>query len=161
MASSLPFDEKNSATAFSPGLVDSEEFLIREVCDPDHVDEEGSLVEAAISIKDLREQGFSVHRLQYTTVAFIKQAIQQRCAKPRQNGPWKEWAAVLKVADVRSIRHENEQALVVIDTARADHAGHASIYAAAPEKGKSHTRKMRKLLLPFLRLCLSVDEAFQ
>ena len=49
----------------------------------------------------------------------------------------------------------------VIDTARADHIAHASIYVAAPEKGEAYARKARRMLLPLLKKRMSVDEAFR
>ena len=163
MASSPHLDETTSASVFSPSVVRDEEFLIREVCDPEHWDSNGNLVETAIPVRDLRERGFSVHRRTYTTAEFVKQAIQERCGKPRQNGPWKEYAAVLKAEEVRSIRIEDEdgQALVVIDTALEDNRAHASIYVATPKRSKRDAKRARTYLLPFLRLCLTVEGAFQ
>ncbi len=43
----------------------------------------------------------------------------------------------------------------------AHHIAHASIYVAAPEKGKAYARKARRMLLPLLKKRMSVDEAFQ
>ena len=69
--------------------------------------------------------------------------------------------ARLLALDVRKIRVDDQQALVVIDTAQDDNRGHASIYAAAPEKGKSHARELRSLLLPLLQERITVEEAFK
>ena len=159
MTSSPHLDEGVSPDpSLSPGTVEDDEYLIRELCDSHHIDEDGNIVESAIGVKDLLSQGFSVHRRQHTPIDFVKQSVQKRCSGRLG---WKENVALFKAEEVRVIRDNDERAFVIIDTAYEGHCGHASIYVAFPEKGKAYARKMRRHLLPFLQPRMSVDEAFQ
>ena len=146
----------------SPGPVENDEYLIREVCDPQHIDEEGNVVESAISPKNLLSECLSVHRRQYTSIDFIKQAVQNRCNGTNRQD-WKEEVALFKAEGVRTIHDKGKQVFVVVDTPHEDHIGHASIYVNSPEdgnRGRAYARKVRKHLLPLLQQRMSVDEAF-
>ena len=163
MSDSLPhLDEHVSAQPdLSPGVVEDDELLLRELFNPQHV-RNGELRPAAISAKELISKGFSVHRMKHVTAEFVKASIEERLSRPRKGEPWKdEGAAKLKALEVRQIRFDDCQAFVVIDTAESDNRGHASIYAATPGKGESHAREIRDLLLPFLEKRIPVDEAFE
>ncbi len=159
--SSLHLDECVSAAPdLSPGTVDDEERLLREMFNPQHV-RDGKLLPSAISLTDLRCRGFSVHRMKYVTVEFIEASILERLSRPRKT-PWQdEGVARFQALAVRRISVCDQQALVVIDTAHEDNHGHASIYAAAPEKGDAHARELRALLLPLLQERMPVHQAFE
>ena len=160
--SPLHLDEHVSAKpSLSPGVVKDEEFLLRELFNPQHI-RNGELRPAAIPAKDLLSEGFSVNRMKHVTAEFVKASIEQRLSKPRKGEPWKnEGVAKLKTLEVRQILFDGRQAFVVIDTAEPDNRGHASIYVATPGEGESHARELRELLLPFLQKRMSVDEAFE
>ena len=162
MASSIHLDEGVSPDPnHSPGIVGDDEYLIREMCDPGHFDENGVITTAAISLKDLISKGVSVHRQQHTPIEFIKSSVRNRC-KNRQG--WKEYVSLIKVADVRAIKDEGRQAFRVIDDPNADNPGHANIYASRLENGPirpGHARKLRKYLLPRLQNRMPVEAAFQ
>ena len=164
MADPPPLNTQVSTNPLSPGVVENDECLIREVCDPDHIDEDGMVVESAIQTKDLLSQGFSVHRRQHTTRDFIKQVVRDRCLGPGRED-WKEEVAIFKAREVRLIRDDNEQAVFVVrDTPSEDNPGHASIYLAPPQHGgggPAYARKMKRRLTPFLQRRMSVDEAFE
>ena len=127
---------------------------------PQHV-QNGELVEAAIPVEELRSKGFSVHRMEYVTVEYVKESIKERLSRPRPGTPWRdEGVARLQTSAVRALRVENQKAFVVIDTATQDNRGHASIYVAAPKKGRAHAKELRALLLPLLQERMSVEQAF-
>ena len=157
-------DETSFASFFSPSLIDGREILIREVCDPSHIDPDGNLSEAAIKTKELCEDGLSVHRRRYATSKFVKERIRKRCSDPPDRvGFWKEWVAVFRARDARAILDKNNnQELVIIDTAQVDHICHASIYVAKPQNTKKgYAKKIKRLLIPLLQLHHSVDAVFQ
>ena len=160
--SSPHFDENASAApGISPGVVEDSELLLREMFNPHHV-KDGKILETAISLDDLLTRGFSVHRIMYVTREFVKKSMKERFSRPRRGPAWKdEGVARLQTSAVRRLRIDKQQALVVIDTADANNRGHASIYAAAPTKGKAHARELRSLLLPLLQERMSVDRAFE
>jgi hypothetical protein len=127
---------------------------------PQHV-KNGELVEAAIPLEELRSKGFSVHRMEYVTGESVKESIRERLSRPRTGAPWRdEGVARLQASAVRALRVNDQQAFVVIDTATEDNQGHASIYAAAPERGRAHAKELRALLLPLLQERMSLQQAF-
>ena len=160
--SPLHLDEHISANpGLSPGVVEDDELLLRELFKPHHI-RNGELRPAAISAKDLVLRGFSVNRMKHVTTEFVKASIEKRLSKSRKGESWEEeGVAKLKALEVRQIQFDGRQAFVVIDTAEPNNRGHASIYAASPEKGEPHAREIRDLLLPFLEKRMPVDEAFE
>ena len=141
-------------------MVDDSEALLREMFNPQHI-KDGEVVVTAVSLTELRSAGFSVHRKTYVSLAFVRGAIEERLSRPRKGAPWKdEGVAEIGAQEVRGIRGTGERLFVVIDTALPDNPGHASIYAAKPEKGDSHARRLRSLLIPLLQKRQSVDDVF-
>lgn len=159
--SPLHLDERTSAAPeVSPGVIDDAEQLLREMFNPQHV-KNGEVVVTAISLEELRSRGFSVHRMEYVTAEYVKESINERLSRPRTGSNWQdEGVARLQASVVRALRVDDQQAFVVIDTAKEDSRGHASIYAAAPEKGQAHARELRALLLPLLQERMSLNQAF-
>ena len=157
----LHLDEsKSAAPEISPGIVEDEEQLIREMFNPQHINEEGKVIERAISVNELLVDGFSVHRIQHVSKEFVEKSIQTRLSRKRKE-PWaSEGVPKLKTLAVRQIFLEDERAFVVIDTATEDNPGHASIYFATPQKGKAYAREARGILLPLLQDRVTLDEAY-
>ena len=154
-------DERVSAApGLSPGVVEDDEVLLREMFNPEHV-VAGEVIERAVAVDDLRSRGFSVHRMKFVAQESIKASMQERVARPRAGDAWRdEGVAKLVARPVRELRADGRQAFVVIDTAEESNHGHASIFAADPLVGRAYARKLRALLLPLLQQRMSVDEAF-
>lgn len=151
----------SAAPNISPGVVEDDEYLVREMIDPQHV-RDGKILPRAITVTDLLCRGFSVHRMKYVLRCFIRSAIDERIGRARPGPPWTDaGVAVMKAGKVRGIRDGDEQAFKVIDTALPENSGHASIFAASPEKGKAHARKLRSLLTPRLQNRMSLDQAYE
>ena len=134
---------------------------MREMFDPEHV-KDGEILERAIPVTDLRQNGFSLHRMEHVSQQFVELAVQERLKRPRKT-PWRdEGVAVLNAKEVRALRLDADQAkaLVVIDTAKVKHRGHASLYVADPDRGPAHARKLRALLLPLLHRRTSIEAAY-
>ena len=154
-------DEKTSAAPdFSPGIVRDDERILRALFNPEHI-RDGKPLPRAIPVSDLRQRGFSVHRISYTTADFVQAAIDRTLSRTRRGAPWSdEGVAVMHTAQIRSLQLDEQRVFVVIDTAFPDNPAHASIYAAQPDRGEAHARELRALLLPFLQRRFSVSEAF-
>ena len=60
-----------------------------------------------------------------------------------------------------NVKIEKEQIFVVIESATESNCGHADILVLNPEKGISHAREMRKLLLPLMEERMPVEKAFK
>ena len=158
---SLHLDESVSAAPdCSPGTVQDDERLLRALFNPQHV-QQGKVLARAIPVKDLRERGFSVHRVSHVTPDFVQSYIDDALFRPRSGEPWTdEGVAILLTAKIRKLLLNGQRAFVVIDTGHPDNPGHASIYAAQPDRSEAHARELRTLLLPLLQNRLSVQEAF-
>ena len=153
-------ESKSAAPEISPGIVEDEEQLIREMFNPQHINEEGKVIERAISVNELVADGFSVHRIKYVSKEYVKKSIQTRLSRKRKE-PWtSEGVSRLKTLAVRQIFLEDERAFVVVDTATEDNPGHASIYFATPQKGKAYAREAHGFLLPLLQDRMTLDEAY-
>ncbi|MCY4237704.1 MAG: hypothetical protein OXC93_05050 [Rhodospirillaceae bacterium] len=154
-------DESVSASPeHSPGVVLDSEILLREMFNPQHV-VDGEVVVTAISLTELRSAGFSVHRKEFVSLDVIQKSIEERLRRPRKGQPWKdEGVAEILTGDVRNIRENGECLFAVIDTALAENRGHASIYAAKPELGDAHARKLRSFLAPLLENRKLLERAF-
>lgn len=154
-------DEVTTATpGISPGPVRDDESLLRDMINPDHV-VDGKVRSAAISLRDLKERGFSVNRLDHVTRGFVERTIGQRLARPFQGANRvSEGVAIFAAQAVREIRDNGKQMFVVIDTATESNTGHASIYLSDIRVNESRARGMRSRLLPLLENRLSVAEAF-
>lgn len=163
LSSVLPhLDEHVSAApGASPGVVENNEFLLRELFNPQHIDDDGQVLHTAISLKDLRHRGFSVNRIGYVSPDFMRSSVEERLSRPRRGKPWRdEGVARLETRQVRRFRTEGDQAFAVIDTALPENPGHASIYVTKPEKGEAYARELRSLLLPLLQDRMTIEQAF-
>ena len=150
----------SAAPDISPGVVADDEFLLRELFNPQHIDDDGQVLVTAISLKDLRQRGFSVNRIKYVSPDFIKSSVKERLSRPRRE-PWRYvGAAKFEARGIRQIQAQGERAFVVIDTALSENPGHASIYVGKSEKGEAYARELRNLLKPFLQHRMSIEQAF-
>lgn len=88
--------------------------------------------------------------------------MQARLNRPRATQWRGAGVAVLQAKEVRGLRLDGDetQAFVIIDTARVENPGHASLYAADPNRGPAHARRLRAYLMPLLHQRVSVQEAY-
>ena len=157
----------SSAPGISPGVVFNCEYLLREVYSPYHVDDENGseFSERAITVTELRETGFSVHRRTYVGLECVNGLISRRLALRGEDKKWKSAGVVkLQAGDVRELRLDgepHEQVLVVVDSGTCSTPWHASIFAKQVGASRSHCRELRDLLLPLLqRNLMSTEEAY-
>ena len=149
-----------AAPGISPGPVADEESLLREILNPDHV-VDGEVKPSAVSLTDLRDRGFSVHRLRYATRKHVEDSIEGKLARPFQGrARGSEGVAHFTARAVREIRDNGKQVFVVVDNATWSHVGHASIYLSSIGMKDSLARSMRNKLLRLLETRLPVAEAF-
>ena len=158
-------EECSAAPGISPALVADCEYLLRELYFPHHTNGEPELTVRAITVRELRDTGFSVNRMRYVGAVRLRELIVERLARPRRGEPWRSFGvAKLQAAEVRSVRlpdAPDEQALVVVDTATEERPWHASIFVRRAGVPESRFRELRDLLLPLLRRTrMSIEEAF-
>lgn len=159
-------DKKTSAALnISPGIVQDGEFLLREMYQPYHLEENGKIKKEAIHLTELRGTGVSVHRERYTSIAEVSRAIERRLDRRKRENkdPWKSaGVSVVEAGRIRKMRTPaDKKAFVVTDTAERANRSHASIHCACPEILTSELRALRDMLLPILEESLmSVESAF-
>jgi hypothetical protein len=138
------------------GIVKDEEYLLRILYEPEHI-LNGSILETAISLTDLKEKGFSLDRESYVDNI----VIQQRITTQTDRNPTQRQSNVItkfKCVDVRSISDEamNERLFIIIDDIPPDNnQAHAAIYSSKENLGRGALRKLRWQLLPILQKGLS------
>lgn len=154
-------DENTTADPrISPGTVEHEEKLLRELLNPDHV-VNGRVMSSAIPVKELRIRGFSLHRLEHVTQELVESSITFKLARTYQGqARASEGVARFTARAVRDIQDNGCQVFVVIDTATFENPGHASIFLTDEGMRESLAKKMRGKLLRLLEKRMSVAEAF-
>ncbi len=153
-------EEKSAAPDISPGVVQGDETLVRALINPDHI-QDGKLLVRAIPLTDLRQRGFSVHRLAHVTEEIVQHSIDRILARSFQGQRREsEGVSVFRANEVRGLEVDDRQAFVVIDTALQCNHGHASIYLANAPSTEGYARKLRDLLLPFLQQRIPLSGAF-
>jgi hypothetical protein len=148
----------SAAPWFSPGLVTSEEVILRTVLDPDHLQSNGKLADAAISLEDIRVRGWSVDRKKFTspwTISLFHSRWKSR--KPAINNFY-----VLPIL-VRDLRIQDDktgiQEFVVVDAALCFRPSHAAVLFRRPQ-APSAARKFRTDLIQRLPRYVDVSLAF-
>ena len=168
-AVSVPhLDEQTSAVpGISPGIVQDNEIVLRELFSPEHI-QEGVITPAALKLTELQWSGASVHRAKHAVAKEVRASVQRRLDARESRDPSRSYEARISAptaGQIRGIRIEKtgEQIFVVIDTAELGNPSHASIYRRNPEMRKSQLRKLRTdLLLPVLQENLMlVEEALE
>ncbi|WP_147376781.1 hypothetical protein [Noviherbaspirillum saxi] len=142
--------EGESASAHSPGPVQDNEILCRQIVSPVHYDPEtNSLTAAAFS--DASSFGMSVNRLAHASQEYIEELGENRVFRHNQGNPEKERLYLGTIqflcADVRQITVQFEtdpaplRGFGVYDTALETDRSHADICELVHQK--AHTRSIR------------------
>lgn len=152
-------DEKEVNNEYSPGVVQDEETLYRITLHPEHVDEDGKILPAAIASDDLKSRGFSVERKNYCNKENIKKLVDKQIQKAPDKRDFAE-VAYFGCGVVRQFYFPDDNSIrsfLVIDEALIDNSAHASIYSALPSITRSNIKKIKQQLLPLLqtRLCIN------
>ena len=136
--------ENETASLQSPGPVQNEEILIRQIISPHHFDAETKKLKTS-AFTDSETFGLSVNRLSHTTVELIHDVALERIEKANINAknPKAFWGTVnFFCAEVRAIFYRSEEGVaplrgfVIYDTADPEDPSHADIFTAVPDKAK-------------------------
>lgn len=140
-------ESKSAATQYSPGLVQSDEVVLRTVLDPDHLDEGGHLKSAAISLEDIQFRGWSVDRKKFTSLRQVK--LFHRDWKRRRPQIDRFYVLPVRASVIRFNPESRHQDFVVTDAALCWKPCHAMIFAAkaGEPSSKSRLRQLRNELL--------------
>lgn len=143
---------------FSPGLVQSGEIVLRTVLDPDHLEPDGNLAAAAISLEDIRFRGWSVDRRRFTClwrVRLFHSGWKKRRPNIREFYVLPVPAGVIRQPDQAT----GQQQFVVTDAAKWLNPAHANVLLSGPQ-GEGAARGYRTKLLQRLPPYVDVVTAF-
>jgi hypothetical protein len=152
-------DERKSASPWlSPGLVRSNEIVLRTVLDPDHLEADGKLASAAISLQDIQHRGWSVDR-KYFTGLWRLRLFHSGWQKKRPNIR-KFYVLPIPVDKIRySEPTTGQQDFVVIDSAMWLNPAHSAVLLSGP-RSQGAARGLRNNLLRKLPPYVDISEAF-
>lgn len=154
-------EQTSAAPCFSPGPVQSYEFVLRTLLDPDHINDDGTLKPAAIALEDIHKRGWSVDRTGFTSPWRIK--LFHYRWKKRKPDIRRFYVLRIPVSDIRNIRDgtTNRQEFAVIDTASFLSPAHAEVLlSTGGSYSKSVLRSFRTKLIPKLPTRIELSEAF-
>lgn len=148
--------EEQRCTKFAPRLspkgpyIRASEPLARHIFYPDHASRDGTIKVEAISRDDLLKRGFSLHRVNYTSLDNFSASVQVQIDRNQD----RQLVGVTKFSaeDVRNINTlDHKQAFVVIDDAPEPNLkGHAIVLCANNKWKPSQVKELRSLLAEIL-----------
>lgn len=120
--------EQVSVSPYSPGLVEPEEYLLRVIYSPHHVEHDtGKLKPTALD--DVSGRGLSVNRRRYTTPQETQQQISSKLdtAYAKEKGHRYVGVVVLNAGAVREISEQGKRLFGIYDTAEDDNRAHSDV----------------------------------
>jgi hypothetical protein len=127
--------------------------------DPEHLELDGRLSSAAVSLDDIEFRGWSVDRKKFTSIRQLKlfhQSWKER--KPNIN---RFYVVPINVKDIRSNCGNGPQVFVVTDAAVCNKPCHAAVLLSTTGKRpKSELRQFRTELLEKLPRYVEVDQVY-
>jgi hypothetical protein len=136
--------ETESASDFSPGVVENDEVLYQQIVDPTHLDPHRAALKPT-AFQDSANKGLSTHRVAFSSwddlVAVGKRRAEQFNADNPERPPRSLWGfASFRTSDVRGIlAPSQERAYFVYDTANENDRSHADICQGVA--GDKHTER--------------------
>jgi hypothetical protein len=155
-------ESKTSAPRYSPGLVQSDELVLRTILDPDHLEAGGQLKLAAISLEDIQFRGWSVDRKKFTSLRQLK--IFHQDWKNRKPQIDRFYVLPVSANAIRLNPDGGYQEFLVTDAALCFKPGHAAVFAAkaGPQPpSKSRLRQLRNELLEKLPPYVDAGQVFE
>ncbi len=146
----LADEEKSVSPVFSPGPVKNTELLLRVLYQPEHI-KNGEAIVTAISLDDLKANGWSVDRKEYIETEILEERI---AAQVQRNPETRKvsFSSELLCNDIRKIFDEvtGEREFLVVDEIDENESpinkAHAAIYSANKTKN-GVLRKIRGNLI--------------
>lgn len=138
-----------TASRHSPGVVQDDEVLYRQVLHPVHIDPETNSLKPT-AFDDAANKGLSVDRASYRDLkAVIEEGVERIERQKAENDKYAErrlcGIGELKAGDIRAITDDSGRpGFGVYDTALIDNRAHADVFqlAAGPKAGRSVRSKL-------------------
>ncbi|MGC5830111.1 hypothetical protein LDP08_06025 [Ralstonia pseudosolanacearum] len=139
--------EQESASQFSPGIVQNHETVARQVVHPTFFNDETQKIKPSW-FDDITSRGFSTDRLHHTTIEDAAKRALDRVEEWNKKNPEKTPRSLhsfgsLPVERIRSVECEGQRAFGVYDTGEKDNPAHADVCQVIPYKQSIEARDIR------------------
>ena len=132
--------EKINASQYSPGIISNDEFLIRTIISPIHIDHESGLVKPSC-VSDVKDKGGSSDRELHSTpedsVERINKVQQEKNESITESNKKRAVIGYSKISvnKIRSIHtNDNKRSFGIYDTSLKENISHSDICQLIPEK---------------------------
>jgi hypothetical protein len=141
--------ENVSVSQFSPGIVENNEILVRQIYSPIHIDEQPGRVNT-FAFTDAQDKGMSVNRKTYSSREELNKKVQYKLKLDEEQGKVRSFQGVIYATchDVRAIKtNDNLKAFCVYDTGNKNDISHADISQATSSRldGSKMRVKLREI----------------
>ncbi len=144
--------EEYSVSNHSPGPVQDDEYVIRQIYSPIHIDEETGRLKP-LAFEDASSRGMSVNRKNFVSKQELEEKIAKKLKIDKDRGKKRtcKGVAIAKCSDIRAITHQETKSFCIYDTATDKDKSHADIcQAISGRKEGSRARfKLRKVFSEF------------
>ncbi|TAE59188.1 MAG: hypothetical protein EAZ87_10515 [Nostocales cyanobacterium] len=140
--------EKVSVSQYSPGRIEDDEILIRQIYSPIHIDQETGKVNS-LAFDDAKDKGMSVNRKTYTSLEELNKKVEYKLKLDQERGKDRDFIGVVYTTckNVRAIKtNDNIKAFCVYDTGNKHDISHADICQTISSRveGSKMRFKLRK-----------------
>lgn len=140
--------ETVSVSQYSPGVVEDNEILIRQIYST-HIDEETGRVNT-VAFTDAQDKGMSVNRKTYSSIEELNKKVQYKLMSDEKRGKGKGFEGVIYATchDIRAIKtNDGLKAFCVYDTGNKNDISHADICQATSSRvyGSKMRLKLREI----------------
>jgi len=121
--------ETVSVSQYSPGVVEDNEILIRQIYSPIHIDKQTGKI-LPLAFLDVQDKGMSVNRKIYSSIEELNKKVQYKLRLDEKRGKGKGFEGIIYATcqDVRAIKtNDNLKAFCVYDTGNRNDISHADI----------------------------------
>ena len=121
--------EKVSVSQYSPGIIEDDEILIRQIYSPIHIDKQTGKI-LPLAFLDVQDKGMSVNRKIYSSIEELNKKVQYKLRLDEKRGKGKGFEGIIYATcqDVRAIKtNDNLKAFCVYDTGNRNDISHADI----------------------------------
>ncbi|GCL36003.1 hypothetical protein SR1949_11030 [Sphaerospermopsis reniformis] len=153
--------EKVSVSQYSPGIIEDDEILIRQIYSPIHIDKETGKVNSSAFI-DSQDKGMSVNRKTYTSLEELNKKVEYKLNLDQKRGKDKHFLGVVYTSceNVRSIKtDDNLKAFCVYDTGNKHDISHADICQTISSRVEGSKMRL-KLRKAFTEKPITLDVVF-
>ena len=143
--------EKETVSLDSPGIVEDEEEIARQIHSPHSYDKETEKL-TTYAFDDMFNKGLSVNRLSLKNVEELHDIGEKKAEKARETNPNREYVglSIAEVENVRNCDEGTERWFAVYDTSNEDDISHADVCCIYPKKDvagrKGLNRRQRELI---------------